>query len=167
MERAHNVKPIIVHKEGEEGTLQVDAMTGALLTPTDDRPAWSEGLAAALLQERVTFYEIRFGKGSEAFKATVNADAIEFADLGWIGVNEDGDEIEIEASSEHRSEVVAKALGIDTIEGSLGDGITHEVEVDTKRYTMTQHERNAMAEAIDHGFTDATEEAQEVATGTK
>lgn len=166
MERAHKVKPIIVHKAGEEGTMEVDALTGAILTQVDQRPEWAEGLAAALLQERHTFYELRFGKQSTQYAEVAKADAIEYADLGWIGVNEDGDEVEIEASAEYRSEVVAKALGIDTIEGSLGDGVTHEVEVDTKRHTMSQHERNALEQAQTQGFHDG-EVQTEVATGTK
>jgi hypothetical protein len=167
MERAHKVKPIIVHKAGDEGVMEVDALTGAILTANDQRPDWAEGLAAALLQERLTFYETRFGKQSDQFKAVQQADAIEYLDLGWIGVNEDGDEIEIEANGEHRSEVVAKALGIDTLEGSLGADVTAEIEVDTKRHTMTEHERAELQQAANQGFTDATAEEQKQATGTK
>jgi hypothetical protein len=166
MERAHKVKAIIVHKAGDEGVMEVDALTGAIITQIDQRPEWSNGLAAALLQERHTFYETRFGKASTQYSEVAKADAIEYSDLGWIGVNEDGDEVEIEASAEYRSEVVAKALGIDTIEGSLGDGVTHEIEVDTKRNTMTQHEREVMERAQSQGFHDG-EKQSEVATGTK
>lgn len=167
MERAHKVKPIIVHKAGDEGVMEVDALTGAIITANDQRPDWAEGLAAALLQERLTFYETRFGKESAQFKAVQQADAVEYLDLGWIGVNEDGDEIEIEANGEHRSEIVAKALGIDTLEGDLGAGITAEIEVDTKRHTMSQQERSVMEQAANQGFSDETTAEQERATGTK
>lgn len=169
MERAHKVEPIIVHKEGDEGTLTIDALSGAIVTELDQRPDWADGLVAALHQQRLSWYELRLGAESAAFKAIKDADAIEYADLDWLGISEDTqDEITIEANPEYRSEVVAKALGIDTMEGELGAGITAEIEVDTKRHTMSQHERNVMEQAVAEGFTEqqATEQ-QQAAGGTK
>jgi hypothetical protein len=163
MERAQNVKPLTVHKDGAEGVIQVDALTGAIITPAHERPEWSEGLAAALLQERHSFYEPRLGRDSEAFKSIMAADTINVEDLGWIGINAEQEEIEIEAIGEYRSEVVAKCLGINTEEGTLGDTVA-EVEVDTKRHTMSGHERRIFEEAQQTGFgTEAEAEQQRVA----
>ena len=108
----NNGKRIVIHKNGEEGAFHVDAMTGMILTPADERPIWAEGLATAMLAERVGFYERSIG--AQMPEGVRSPDAINYADLSWAAVDAEGDEVEIEASHEFRSEVLAELLQIDT-----------------------------------------------------
>lgn len=103
-------KTILVHKEGEEGSIQVDARTGKIVTGVDDRPGWADGLVVALLAERHGFYSQRLGPKYASDHA--DPSAIVFQDLGWIGVDAEGEECELEADSDYRMEVVASVLGI-------------------------------------------------------
>lgn len=160
-ERSVDMSPIIVHKEGEEGTLQIDRLTGQIKTDNDQRPDWSEGLAVALLGERNTFYQQRLGKDSEAFKAqALNTEAVEYRDLGWLGFNADQQEVEIEADMEYRSERVAQLLGIDTEAGTFGADVMAEREVDAQPGRRTPGQATALSEAIASGFAVAKEGQQ-------
>lgn len=102
---------IAVHKDGEEGAIHIDRLEGRVLTPADDRPEWADGLAAAMLAERVGWYERRLS--SQLPEAVRSPDVIAFQDLGWVGVDAEGDEVELEADGEYRMEQLANMLGID------------------------------------------------------
>lgn len=116
---------VTIHSIGHEGSLVVDALTGAILTPMMERPDWSEGLAVALLYEHVHFYTSRLGH-----YGTPEVYAKE--DLAWVGVSHDGDELEIEADAEYRMDRLASNLGIDREEGTL-EGAIAEAEMSFDR----------------------------------
>lgn len=163
------MKNITVHKEGEEGTVLVDGASGKLITPVDQQPDWCNGLATCLVQERLSFYEKRFGADSDAFKTIQAADAVEFSDLGWLGMSaEGGDELEIFPTPEYRSEVVAKALGIDTETGEMSGKVLAEREVSRENRGRTQTEIEALDHSVDKGFQPQStrEEALKERTGT-
>ncbi len=144
---------LLVHKEGEEGTMVLDRLSGRIVTPLDERPDWAEGLTTALVQERVTYYEKRLGADSEAFKAIQDhTQAIEFSDLGWLGVDAEQHELEVQADLTYRSEVVAKALGIDTETGEMSAPALAEREVTRENRPRTQAEMKALEESVEHGF---------------
>lgn len=171
---SYTMKNPIVHKDGEEGTLTLDAMTGKITTPLDQRPDWAEGLTTGLIQERTSFYDKRLGAESTAFKAMLESTtAIEFSDLGWIGVDAAGDEKEIFADPTFRSEVVAKALAIDTnadtADASMTAKALAEREVSRENRGRTQSEIEALEQSVGQGFTGETTRQQterERRTGT-
>jgi hypothetical protein len=111
-------KTIRIHHEGLEGTIEVDALTGMVLTTTDERPEWADGLTCAALQERVGYY---FGTEKSAPRLDrsrfeqqiIGAELIDFQDLGWVAVDHEGQAVELEANSEFRMEQTAQLLGID------------------------------------------------------
>lgn len=151
---------VLVHKENEEGTIQVRVSDGKIITPLDQRPDWAEGLAVALVQDRLSWYERRLGKESSAFKALeASQEAIEFSDLDFLGVDAEQQELEVYHDPATRSEFVAKALGIDTevydedkgIQGNLA-----EREVSRETMGMSATEINEMAEAQNKGFVGET-----------
>lgn len=116
-----NEKRIIVHKDGAEGSLELNAMTGQVVTPTDELPEWGQGLIVGLLIERKRWYETRLGKDLFASHHR-DPDAIVLQDLGWVALDpETGEEMEMEADSEYRMGVVAQALGIDLTPGERGE----------------------------------------------
>jgi hypothetical protein len=164
-----NQRTIVVHKEGAEGTLQVEHLTGKIITPVDQRPDWAEGLAACAPQERITFYQQRLttkakGGSEVAFNAgdmqkIREADAIAFQDLHWYGVNAEQEAIEIEADNEYRLELLAKMIGVDTEAGTMGDGVVAERELAQAFTRRTQDEQDALAEATAAGFPEVEQEA--------
>jgi hypothetical protein len=152
---------VIVHKDGEEGTLTIQAQDGKIVTPDLQRPDWAEGLGVAVVQERTRFYETRFGKDSTQFKAILDqTQAIEFSDLIWLGVDAAGEPIEITYDANYRSEIVAKALGIDTDEGTMSLPSKGERELQRQHHTMSQQEFAELNAAKDKGF-NGQEQAQE------
>lgn len=165
----NNIKGVTVHKEGAEGTILVDPMSGKILTPTDQQPDWCEGLATCLIQERISFYERRFGTGSAGFNEMMSADAVEFSDLGWLGVDAAGDEMEVFADPAYRSEVVAKVLGIDTESGAFSGTVLAEREVSRENMGRTQSEIEALEQSQGQGFQggERANVENERATGTQ
>lgn len=104
-------KLIAVHKEGQEGGLHIDAMTGQIATPPADRPDWADGYAVALLAERTGWYEQRLGT---QLPDNIRApELLQADDLGWIGVDAEGSEVEIEADHETRITILADLINID------------------------------------------------------
>lgn len=99
-------RTILVHREGEEGAIQINAMTGVILTATDERPPWADGLAAALTAERLGWYTSRLGEvyAKEHFAP----EALAFEDLGWLAIDEEGEPVELEADIEHRMNVISE-----------------------------------------------------------
>jgi len=102
---------IAIHKAEHEGAFHIDALTGQVTTPVDERPEWAEGFAVALLGERTGWYEQRLGK--ELPESIRKPELIDASDLGWIAFDAEGSEVEIEADSDHRMDVLAGILNID------------------------------------------------------
>lgn len=144
--------PIIIHKEGEEGAITVSRTTGIITTPHNERPDWAEGFSTALLEERLKFYGDRLGKDSVAFKAMAAADAIETSDLTWIGVDADGDERTIDASSEYRMGLVTVCIGMDAESGELSGTVLAEHEVSRENSPRSSDEMAALEQSVRDGF---------------
>lgn len=115
----------LVHKKDHEGVLQIDPLSGWIITPLDERPEWAEGLVSAQTGERHIFYASRLGdKYTEDMKMP---EAMAFEDLGWMGLIEhDADHPYInpetgaeepfeltvlDADHEFRSEIIAQVNG--------------------------------------------------------
>jgi hypothetical protein len=113
---------VVVHNQGHEGAIVLDKLTGIIVTPNEDRPDWAGGLAVALLSEHRQFYTSRLGPSYNT------PDLFDIRDLGFIGVNEQGDEIEVSADYEFRMDYLAAALGLDREEGTFGETVA-EVEI--------------------------------------
>lgn len=162
-----NGTPITVHKEGEEGVLLVDRLEGKILTPHDQRPDWAEGLTVALIQDRLFWYEKRFGKESTAFKAIADETvAIEFSDLSWLGVDAEQEPLMVDFSADYRSEVVAKVLGVNTDDATMTRPALAERELHRENPPRTQAERDALEQSLKEGFggSDAVKEDRQTAT---
>lgn len=149
--------PILtVEREGHEGVIQIDGMTGLITTPPDERPDWADGLACALLNERNEFYTKRLDQvkaGEHHAKALLS-----FDDLSWLAVDEDGKEVELEAHADYRMDQLATSLGIDR--GNFDAATAEEIET---AYDTSSDEEKLAREVAMH-------EAQEMgfpATGTK
>lgn len=115
-------KTSLVHKDGHEGSVVIDGMTGIILTPSEQRPDWAadDNLAAAVVSERFKFYEERLGK--EYAQSIQFAELIDSRDLQWVALDEEGELLApIEADSDYRMEVIAKAVGADLEEGTISD----------------------------------------------
>jgi hypothetical protein len=157
-------QPILVHKEGEEGVLTIDRLTGRITTPHDDRPDWAEGYATAMLAERQQFYAKRLGQESTSYQSLMDAAAIEASDLSWIGVDAEGDEREIEASSEYRNGMLAQALGVNEETGEISGTILAEHEVDRDMTARTPAEYAALEQSVEQGFGPGQQEGRKEAT---
>lgn len=152
---------VMIHKNGEEGGFHIDAMTGAILTPSNERPDWADGLATAMLAERVGHYERALGHHLPETMRTPQA--INYADLSWVGVDAEGDEVEIEASQDFRSEVISTILEIDTsVEGweKLMENAIAGHEADYTYMTQPTDEQT-LAEAEGKDFSEAAKKAVE------
>lgn len=132
-------RTILVHKNDAEGALIINALDGMIKQDPSERPEWADGLACALLAERHQFYTTRLGP--DYAKSHAQPDLLAFEDLGWIGVDADGNPVELEADSEHRMTVVAEVLGIirsDDLSDTRQDDTTGEqahvlLDMDTRR----------------------------------
>ena len=167
MTKVQEQQPIIVHKEGEEGALTIDPLNGRITTPHDERPDWAEGFAVAMVAERIDFYTKRLGEGTPQCTAIVEAQAIEVSDLSWIGVNADGDEMEVEADAETRMNLLSAALGMDRDSGELSGTVLAEREIERQPHMATQEEAKAIEESIESGFSTTSKVEGNKATGTK
>ena len=128
MERTEKKPPIIVHKAGHEGIIELDAMTGAIQTRPEDRPAWAEGLAVALLPERHKFYATRLGEKSEQFKHLIEApNGIDVQDLG----GELADEMHVVADENERALVALEGEDerLDGVDVEVRRRFVHEQQV--------------------------------------
>lgn len=159
VELPHNVegpgltgKTAMVHKEGAEGILLIDALTGHVIPGQQDRPEWAEGLVLAQLAERHLFYTNRLGpQYADKHKAP---ELFAFEDIGWLGVDmATGDPIVSEASDEHRMNVVGTVLGIDRETGSV-KGSLAEAEI-ARDDTRTEGELKDFRAAQDKGYKEA------------
>jgi hypothetical protein len=112
------------------------------MTPTDQRPEWAEGLAVALLAERMIFYTGRLGPvaGRSAWEAGVVA----YQDFGWVKIDTEGNEVEVEADAEFRMNLLAEAIGIDREAENFGEVVAEiELAADT---SVSVAEAEAIAE---------------------
>lgn len=102
---------IIIHKADHEGALHIDARTGEILTRMAERPEWADGYAVALLAERTGWYEQRLGENLP--ERLYRPEILDAADLGWIAFDAEGEEVEIEADTDHRMDILADILNVD------------------------------------------------------
>lgn len=105
-------KHIIVHKTGEEGAMMIDARTGSILTPSNERPVWADGYAAAILGERVGWYEKRLGE--HLADKLRSPEVLNVVDLSWVALDENLDEVEIEHDPEFRQNLLSQIMEIGT-----------------------------------------------------
>lgn len=142
----------IVIKTGEEGGLHIHAMTGQVLTEMDQRPVWAEGYAVALLAERTGWYEKRLGQHlSDELRAP---EIYNVADLGWIAFDAEGEEVEIEADTDHRMDNLAAILDVDRTDFDQGlqfKNVLTEAEVNHS-YTTHPTTEATLAEVEGQGF---------------
>ena len=149
----------IVHKQDAEGALIINALSGMVQQPLDERPEWAEGLTCALLAERHLFYSSRLGPEYAAEHATPSAFA--FEDLGWIAIDAEGEPVELEADAEWRMNVIADATGTirsddlsDTRQDDTKGELAHALlDMDTHREVA---EVSALEKAQTEGFADKT-----------
>lgn len=139
---------VLVHKEGEPGSLQIDYMTGGIVTPVDDRPDWAEGLTNALPREREAFYKTRLGEDHVG-----TPEALAFEDLSWIGVDGEGELLEISADVEFRQSVLLAAFGYneETEAFEKGGKVLAEVEIAADNLRTTE-EAGVIDETLSTGF---------------
>ena len=101
------LKTILVHRDGEEGAIQIDAHAGTVLD-THDAPDWAEGLVCALTASHLGHYKARLGNGYEM------PGVLNYADLDWVGIDEDGNPTELTADPEYRADRLASILHLET-----------------------------------------------------
>lgn len=107
--RVHANTP--VHKEGEEGVLLIDTLTGQFAQPIDERPSWADGHIVANLADRWGFYAARLGP---MFTPAVKfPQMLNYADLAWEVLSDEGlDTITQPADDEFRMNVMAEFSGV-------------------------------------------------------
>lgn len=148
-ERTH-----LVHRTDHEGALQINATTGIIVTPNDERPDWADGLTCALLNERHQFYASRLGEAGYT-ETMRNPEVLNYADLGWIAVDEAGDEVEIEADAEHRMQTLADLIGVDRETGEITGTVMAEAEIAFDKQRSPE-EMAAFEQSQEAGFDKAT-----------
>lgn len=136
----------IVHKEGAEGSLQL-TRNGLVKTPVFDRPEWAGPVAVAMLAERNHYYQTRLG--AELAAPLIETNIINYDDLHWVALDEDQNEVEIEASADYRNTVIAVALGVNLETGDISGAVTeHYIDRDNKGYTLDQLAQKADSDAV-------------------
>jgi hypothetical protein len=124
-------KTIIVTKTNEDGAIQIDARDYSIVTPAHERPEWADGIAVASYAERTKWYESRLG--TQLPEELRSPEVLNFADLSWIGHDEAGDEVELDADNDYRMDVLSEILGVDrerVNEDPILNGNVVSVEVD-------------------------------------
>lgn len=158
-------KPLLVQKEGAEGGLVIGSLSGQITQSIMERPEWSEGLATALIAERHGFYQSRLGH-------VPSPGILNFEDLGWVCVNAEGDEFQIEADAEFRMNVIASATGTVRTD-DLSDKRLQEDTPGQQAYVLldaTHEYRHNEPAAVDLTWEEAVAAAAKVsrrATGTE
>lgn len=151
---------IAIHKHGEEGGLHID-LDGKITTPTDERPLWAEGYATANMDEYKRWFQQRLGQ--DLPKDIGQPVILETSLLSWIGVDEEGDAVEIEASTETRQSLLASHLGIDTSADNWEQTLDNQVAsamVDHD-YSTHQTDETTLSEAEGESFTEAERKSAE------
>lgn len=128
-----------VHKSGHEGAIELSA-NGRVTTDLLERPDWASGLGAAMLYERTKFYSDRVGPVAAEHLAK---NTIDMDDLSWVAFDHEGDEVEVQASSEFRMETLATLLGVDD-EGEIHGAIAeYTISRDTTWEQEAHQDKNA------------------------
>lgn len=143
---------LTVHRTDHEGVLQVSSLTGIITTPNDERPDWAEGLTCALLAEHRGYYTARLGAASPLASG---GEMLNYEDLGWIGVDEDGHEVEIEANAEFRMNRIAEVIGVNRETGEITGNVLAEAEIAFDR-NRTDEEAAALDRSQDVTAFDKT-----------
>ncbi len=157
----HNDR-ILIHTEGQEGGFFISAITGEIIRDdhSEELPEWAEeALVNANLQERRTWYTQRIGE--TAFLKLGTPDAIEYKDLGWVAVDQEGDLVEIDADNQWRSENLANLLNIDTDADAFDkaiEGATHEALI-ADEYRKNPTDEETLAEVEGKSFEDVERQA--------
>lgn len=146
-------RPILiayVHRAGEEGGLQIDRHTGTVLDAAN-APDWAEGLVNALLNTRLEFYHKRTGIPQ------TTPELLDFRDLDWIALDEDGNPTELTADPEYRADRLAEMLGLETdidkidMTTARSDATVTEVLISMDR-ERTEDEVAAFEQSKEQGF---------------
>jgi hypothetical protein len=154
-------RTVLVHRQDAEGALIVNALTGQIAQSIDERPEWSDGLATALLGERLQWWTTRLG--AQFTEEQKFPQAIAYEDLGWLVVSEDGESIvETDADVEFRMDLLANYMGLNRAAPVGSEEATHtkgtilaEVEIGMDQ-ARTEHEASALEEAQTQGFDTKT-----------
>lgn len=93
------------------GGFVISSLSGEILTPPNERPEWAGGVVQAQLAERIGWYEKRIGEHLAEQRRV--PDFINFQDLGWVGVDAEGDVVAIDPDNQFRMEILAEYLEID------------------------------------------------------
>src|SRR5690242_18398184 len=73
----------VVHKSGAEGAIEIDPISGEVLSLHGDKPEWAEGLTVAQVTQRHKFYSQALGdKYTSEMKVP---QVLAFEDLDWLG----------------------------------------------------------------------------------
>jgi hypothetical protein len=102
---------IAIHHADHEGAFHIDAENGRLVSKITELPAWAEGYAMALLKERSVWYTARLG--AEGATTHLGKELADARDFGWIGLDAEGDTVEIECDNEYRMNVLSELLNLD------------------------------------------------------
>lgn len=150
---------IAVHMEGQEGAIQIDALEGKVMTPADERPAWAENYAVALMGERTGWYEMRLGQ--QLPENIRRPEILDARDLGWIAFDAEGDEVEIEADLDHRMDVLAGLLDVDRQDFDQERNFQgHIAQAEADHTYTTQPTTEASLEEVEgKGFTEVQKQA--------
>lgn len=139
----------IIHKEDAPGVILLD-LAGRIVTEPFDMPEWApEGISVGLLAERTRFYEQRLGPVLAA--PFLNTNAINVEDIGWVAVDEDGQQVELSANEDYRMEVLAAVLEVDRDEGTIAHAST-DIMLDTQPAVYTAEELGAQEQAKASAF---------------
>lgn len=164
--KKHNPgKPILVHKVGAEGGIEIDSFTGQIISDKATLPDWADGLVAASFGERNGWYQERLGDMNlpEGF---TSPDSIAFQDLHWVGLDDKSREISIGADHEFRFDKLAEMLNIDTadienfgIENAINEAVS------THDYTVNPTDEATLREAEAASQQGDVEQLQKKAVG--
>lgn len=148
----------IVHKDGQPSTLELSP-SGRVLTENFERPEWSGNAVLALLSARTTFYTDRLGP--ELAEPLLTTNIINYDDLGWVALDDEGLEVEVLADDEYRQNMLSATLGIDRETGDIEGSITeHYIDRDNAGYTLAD-----IAEKADTDAHFGADESKQAATG--
>lgn len=100
---------IIVEHPTEPGILEVNTMTGVIVTPPEDRPDWAAGYAVAVMAERFGFYLGRTGQQV----AYTEGEVYSALDFSWLAVDMEGTEVSVDADDETRMTILTEMLDIE------------------------------------------------------
>lgn len=120
-------KTALVHKQDAEGSITIDAHTGQILTPHDERPDWASDLTIAQIAMRDQFYINALGDLYTNDRQV--PEVLAFEDIDWLGAREypvdapyinpetnaveDSELFTIDADHDFRQQQVATVLGIE------------------------------------------------------